>query len=52
MSPIRIIDIATCGLHLSEVMAILDALCAQGWDLHMDGDRYAWFGVPPQGARA
>lgn len=49
--PIMLIDIESCDLRLSQVMAVLDTLCEGGWDLWMDGDRGAWMGVPPQGAR-
>lgn len=42
----KIIDLETCGLTLGQVMAITDSLCAQGWDLHWDGDRNAWYGRP------
>lgn len=48
MRPLRLIDIGTTMLSLSQVMERVEQYKIRGWTCWMDGDEYAIMGLPPE----
>lgn len=48
MRPLRLIDIRTSMLSLSQVMERVAQYNLRGWTCWMDGDEYAIMGYPPE----